>query len=112
MATRVSFQAAESARAATLASERARDGIAMVLQALAESGTAAKLASETGVSEATVSRWKLERMEEGVTNLCALGFRIVRAEDKVLEPEAYAFVVGAIIKAMQTAPGIILGVRA
>jgi hypothetical protein len=109
---KVSFQTAESARAATAASERAREDVAQVLQALAESGTAAKLASDTGVSEATVSRWKLERMEESVTNFAHLGFRLVRIEDKVLDPKAYDFLVSSVIKAMQVAPGIILGVRA
>lgn len=109
---RVSFQAAESARAVTLATARARDCLSTVLQALAESGTAARLAAESGVSEATVSRWKNERLEESINLLSHLGFRVISAEHKVLDPKAYDFVVGAVIKAMQTAPGIILGVDA
>jgi len=81
----------------------------MVLQTLAETG-AAKLASDTGVSEATVSRWKLERLQESLENLAHLGYVVVRADCKVLDPKAYDFLVGAHIKVMQTAPGLILGV--
>jgi len=106
---RVSFQVAESARAGTLADERARDGLATVLQVLSETGTAAKLAAASGLSEATVSRWKNERLEEGILLLSHLGFRVISAEHKVLDPKAYDFLISAFIKAMQTAPGLILG---
>jgi hypothetical protein len=108
---RVSYSESERARAVTLADARARDCLAIVLQALAEQGTAAKLASAAGVSESTVSRWKTERLEESVQLLSHLGFRVISADDKVLDPKAYDFLVSAVIKAMQTAPGLILGVQ-
>lgn len=109
---RVSFNEAERARAATLAHARAQESLALVLQALSTTGAAAKLAADSGLSEATVSRWKVDGdLERSISLLSHLGFRVIGADHKVLEAKAYEFLVGAHIKVMQTAPGLILGVE-
>lgn len=84
----------------------------MVLQALSPNGAASKLAADSGLSEATISRWKIDGdLERAVNLLSHLGFRIIGADHKVLDAKAYEFVVAAHIRVMQTAPGLILGVE-
>jgi hypothetical protein len=108
---RVSFNEAERSRAASLASARAAESYTLVLQSLQEVGRAAKLAADSGLSEATVSRFKTDDLERAVTLLSHLGFQVIPADCKVLDPDAYNFIVKSFTNMMQTAPGLVLGVR-
>jgi hypothetical protein len=57
--------------------ERARKSHAKVLQAMQDPGTARNVAQVLGVSESTVSRIKSEKLEDAITLLCHLGFKVV-----------------------------------
>jgi hypothetical protein len=56
---------------------KARKAYSNVLQAMQEPGTARNVAQILGVSEATVSRTKTEKLEDAVTLLYHLGFKVV-----------------------------------
>lgn len=58
-------------------SERARKAHAKVLQALAEPGTQKTLATVMGTSETTISRIKTEKLEDAITLIAHLGFKVV-----------------------------------
>ncbi len=60
--------------------ERARKAHSRVLAAMQEPGTARNVAQVLGVSEATVSRIKTEKLEDAITLLCHLGFKVVAAD--------------------------------
>jgi AraC-like DNA-binding protein len=49
----------------------------MVLQAMQDPGTARTLAHVLGVSESTVSRTKTEKLEDAITLITHLGFKVV-----------------------------------
>lgn len=69
-------------------SERARKAHSRVLQAMQEPGTARHLAQVLGVSEATVSRIKTEQLENALTLVAHLGFKVVPADMRCY-PEDY-----------------------
>jgi AraC-like DNA-binding protein len=60
--------------------ERARKAHARVLQALQEPGTARTIAQVMGVSEATISRIKTEKIEDALALLYQLGFKVVEQD--------------------------------
>lgn len=60
--------------------ERARKAHGRVLQAMQDPGTQRNVAQVLGVSESTVSRIKTEKLEDAITLLCHLGFKVVPQE--------------------------------
>lgn len=87
--------------------ERARKAVQAVLQRLQEPGTGVAVAAAMGVSESTVSRIKTERLEEVALFLACLGFKLVPAEFKCVDPAAYAFLTKTHEKIMRTNPALI-----
>jgi len=61
----------------TTPAERSRKAYASVLRAMEEPGTGRNLAQVLGVSETTVSRIKTEKLEDAITLICHLGFKVV-----------------------------------
>jgi DNA-binding XRE family transcriptional regulator len=57
--------------------ERSRKAYSRVLQAMQEPGTQRNLSQVLGVSEATVSRIKSEKLEDAISLMCHLGFKVV-----------------------------------
>lgn len=88
--------------------ERARKGIAHAMKALQEPGKAATAAAAMGLSEATASRIKNERLEEAITFLAHIGCKVVPSDAKCVDATAYEFLVAAHLKVMQLAPNLIL----
>ena len=68
--------------------ERARKAYSRVLQAMQEAGTARNLAPVLGVSEATISRIKNEKLEDAITLLYHLGFKVIE-HDRECVPRDY-----------------------
>lgn len=62
--------------------EKARKAYSSALQALQEPGTQRNLAQVLGTSEATVSRIKTEKLEDAITLLYHLGFKVVSTDMK------------------------------
>jgi hypothetical protein len=87
--------------------ERACKAMQMVLQRLQEPGTALAAATAMGVSEATVSRLKNERMEDCLRLLAHLGLKVVPVEHRCVKAEAYAFLVQTHERVMRAAPHLI-----
>lgn len=92
--------------------ERARKAVQLALQRLQEPGTGVSLATAMGVSEATVSRIKTERLEEVLLLLAHLGLKVVPAEFKCVDAAAYAFLTSTHEKVMRVAPQLIWDVEA
>lgn len=87
--------------------ERARKGVQLAFQALQEPGKAGAIAALMGVSDATVSRIKNERIEE-VALLCAhLGIKWVPAEHKCVSPETFDFLTRTHQRVMSCAPHLV-----
>ena len=78
------------------------------MRALQEPGRAAAAAEAMGLSEATASRIKNDRLVEVVTFLAHAGCKVVPADAKVVDATAYEFLVAAHLKVMQVAPHLIL----
>lgn len=87
--------------------ERARKGVQMALQALQEPGKAGALAVSMGVSDATVSRIKNERMEEVLLMLAHLGLKVVPAAHRCVSAETFDFLTRSHARIMATAPQLI-----
>jgi hypothetical protein len=68
--------------------ERSRKAYSRVLQAMQEPGTARNLAHVLAVSEATISRTKTETLEDAITLLYHLGFKVVE-QDRECVPRDY-----------------------
>lgn len=62
--------------------ERARKAHSAVLRAMEDVGTARNVAQVLGVSETTVSRIKTDKLEDAVTLLYHLGFKVVPSDMK------------------------------
>jgi DNA-binding XRE family transcriptional regulator len=92
-------------------SERAQQAQTLVLQRLAAT-TQASVAVAMGVSEATVNRIKTERMEDVLALLTHLGLKVVPAEFKCVDPEAYAFLTKTHERVMRVHPQLIWDVDA
>lgn len=89
------------------ASERARKTVQLVLQRLQEPGTGVAVAAAMGVSESTVSRLKTTHLEEMALMLATLGLKVVPAEFRCVNPDAYAFLTATHEKVMRVAPHLI-----
>ena len=89
------------------ASERARKTVQLVLQRLQEPGTGVAVAAAMGVSESTVSRLKTTHLEEMELMLATLGLKVVPAEFRCVNPDAYAFLTATHEKVMRVAPHLI-----
>jgi hypothetical protein len=87
--------------------ERTRKAMQVVLQRLQEPGTALAAALAMGTSESTISRIKTERMEEVLRLLAHLGLKVVPADYKCVNPDAYAFLTATHEKVMRVAPQLI-----
>lgn len=64
--------------------------MSLVLSRLQEAGRAVSVASAMGISEATVSRIKNDRLEETMLFLAHLGIKCVPAEFRCVDPERMA----------------------
>ena len=62
------------------AAERARKAYSRALQAMQDPGTQRNVAQLLGVSESTVSRIKTEKLEDAISLLCHLGFKVVPSD--------------------------------
>lgn len=91
--------------------ERAQQAQTMVLQRLA-TATQSATAAAMGVSESTINRIKTERMEEVLLMLAHLGLKVVPAEFRCVDPEAYAFLTRTHERVMRQAPQLIWDVDA
>lgn len=90
-----------------LPAERARKGVALALQALQEPGKAGAIAGLMGLSDATVSRLKNEKLEE-VATLCAfLGIKWVPADHVCVARETYDFLTKTHQRVMAKAPELV-----
>lgn len=87
--------------------ETARKGVQLALQRLQEPAKAGAIATAMGISESTVSRIKTERLEEVITALAHLGLKVVPADFKCVNPEAYAFLTSTHERVMREAPQLI-----
>lgn len=91
--------------------ERVQLAQTLVLQRLA-AATQAATATAMGVSESTINRIKTERMEEVLLMLAHLGLKVVPAEFKCVDPEAYAFLTRTHERVMRVQPQLIWDVDA
>jgi hypothetical protein len=91
--------------------ETARKAVAMALQRLQQPGTAAAVAVAMGTSEATISRIRNERMEEVFTFISHLGLKVVPAEQRCVDREAYDFLVRTHQRIMEKHPDLIFGAQ-
>ena len=91
--------------------QRVQQAQSLVLQRLA-AATQAATAAAMGVSESTVNRIKTERLEEVLLMVAHLGLKVVPAEFKCVDPEAYAFLTKTHERVMRQAPQLIWDVDA
>ena len=66
---------------------RSRKAFGAVLQAMQDPGTQRNVAQVLGVSESTVSRTKTEKLEDSITLLYHLGFKVVPQDMKCFPAE-------------------------
>lgn len=66
--------------------ERSRKIVAIVFQRLSSVGQS-RLAESLGVSEATISRWKAEQVEQCARALSALGLKVVPETVRCFNPK-------------------------
>jgi hypothetical protein len=78
--------------------DRARKGAQLAFQALQEPGKASAIAVCMGMSDATVSRIKNERMEEGLLLLAHLGLKVVPAANRCVSAETFDFLTAAFVR--------------
>lgn len=71
--------------------ERSRKALAAVLQALQEPGTQKALAVALGTSESTLSRIKTEKLEDALTLVYQLGFKLVPSDRACVRRDAVEF---------------------
>lgn len=67
--------------------ERARKSHIVILRALQESGRQVAIASATGVSESTISRFKSEQAEQFCQILAHAGLKVVPVEMQCFAPD-------------------------
>lgn len=70
---------------------RSRKAFSRVLQAMGETGRQVALASTLGISESAVSRLKTEKLEDVITLLYVLGFKIVESDKRCVDAKALDF---------------------
>jgi len=84
-------------------SERARKAHSRVLQSLQEPGAQRHLAAAMGVSEATISRVKTEKLEDAMALLYQLGFKVVPVERVCVDLQMYEAMTRIATRAMADA---------
>lgn len=92
-------------------SERAQQAQSLVLQRLAAT-TQVAVATAMGTSESSINRIKTERLEDVMLMLAHLGLKVVPAEFKCVDPEAYAFLTKTHERVMRVQPQLIWDVDA
>lgn len=85
---------------------RAKKAQSLVLQRLA-AATQTAVAAAMGTSESTINRIKTERLEEVLLMLAHLGLKVVPADFRCVNPEAYAFLTSTHERVMREAPHLI-----
>lgn len=80
--------------------ERSRKAFAAVLRAMEANGTARNLAQILGTSETTISRTKTEKLEDAITLITHLGFRIVSESKVCVDRKIYEALATIASKAM------------
>jgi hypothetical protein len=73
------------------ASETAKQGVSLMLKALATPGKAAACASAMGRQESAISRLKNDHAEDVITFLAYLGLQVVPSDYEVVDPHALEF---------------------
>ena len=87
--------------------ERARKGVALVLQSMQTGEKAGAIAAAMGISDATLSRIKNERVEE-VALLCAhLGIKWVPADWECVSRAAFEFMTTTHERVLRVAPELV-----
>lgn len=86
--------------------DRAKQAHSLALQRLA-AVTQTAVSTAMGTSESTINRIKTERLEEVLLMLAHLGLKVVPADFKCVNPEAYAFLTTTHERVMRTAPQLI-----
>jgi len=79
----------------------------VVLQRMQDAGIGAQVAVAMGVSEATVSRIKNERVEEVLLFLAHIGLKIVPTSYKCVDKETYDFLTLTHQRIMRVAPQLV-----
>lgn len=92
------------------AADRAHHAQSLVLQRLAKA-TQAATATAMGVSESTINRIKTERLEEVLQMMTHLGLKVVPAEFRCVDPDAYAFLTRTHERVMREAPQLVWDVE-
>lgn len=87
--------------------ERARKIQQVVLQRVNEAESQAAIAAAISRSEATVNRLLNDHLENFAALLSQIGLKVVPAEFKCVEPEAYAFLTKTHERFMRKAPQLI-----
>ncbi|MGC4075437.1 MAG: hypothetical protein QM702_00065 [Rubrivivax sp.] len=87
--------------------ERARKIVQAVLQRLQGGETQASLAIAIGASEATVNRLVNEHLDKLASVMAHLGLKVVPADYRCVDPEAYAFLTSTHERVMRQAPELI-----
>lgn len=87
--------------------ERARKISTLVRQRLNEAETQASLAIAIGSSEATVNRLINEHLDKFAAMLAHLGYKVVPADYRCVDPAAYEFLTTTHARVMQQAPQLI-----
>jgi DNA-binding XRE family transcriptional regulator len=90
----------------TTPATRAKKAHSLVLQRLA-AATQTAVAAAMGTSESTINRIKTERLEEALLMLAHLGLKVVPADFKCVNAEAYAFLTTTHERVMREAPHLI-----
>ncbi len=68
---------------------RSRQAHSRVLAAMQDTGTAKSLAQVLGVSESTVSRIKSEKLEDSISLIYHLGFKVVPEDNVCVRRDRY-----------------------
>lgn len=87
--------------------ERARKISTLIRQRLNDGETQASVAVAIGASEPTVNRLINEHLDKFAAVLAHLGLKVVPAEFKCMDPDAYAFLTSTHAKVMREAPQLI-----
>ena len=87
--------------------ERARKIVSAVRGRLKEAETQAAIAAATGQSPATVHRLLNDHLEGFASVLAHLGLKVVPAEFKCIDPDAFAFLTSTHERVMRKAPQLV-----
>ena len=86
---------------------RARSYASLVCKAMQEPGAAGKIAKESKLSEATVSRLKNDHLDNFALLLSHLGLKIVESDRVCVKRDAYEFLIHTHTRISQSNPELI-----